>query len=422
MTVLVPELVLDERGVRRGVAVAIEEGRIAAVPPARAAPAEARRLEGVALCPGFVSAHSHAFQRELRGRAERPGASDFWRWRDAMYELAAALEPETMRAAAERCFRQLRGAGFTAVGEFHYVHHRPDGTPYAPPNALAEAVCEAAEAAGIRIVLLLAAYERGGASLPATGAQRRFCDVSVEAFLERVEALRAWAERRPLVDVGVAPHSVRAVSRGWLERLAAYSDERGLPLHVHAGEQPREVAECLEEHGLRPVELLAETGALGPRTTVVHATHVSAREVELLAAARATVCVCPTTEGNLGDGWPPARELAASGVPLAIGTDANLRLDPLEELRELETCARRQALARGVLGLGAVLAAGWSAGARALGLAPAGVAPGAPADLVALDLRHPTLAGVADEDLAAALVFSGDASLVHATWVAGERR
>jgi len=385
--------VLDESGVRRGCAVAIADGVIDAV--LEEVPPDAERLERIALAPGFANAHSHAFQRELRGRVERPG--DFWSWRDEMYRLAASLDPETIHASSHTCYAQMRRAGYTSVCEFHYVHHRPDGRPYDEPNALAHAVCEAAEAAGLRITLLLVAYERGG--------EPRFRDPDVDTFLSRVESLRGWARNRPFVEVGVAPHSVRAVSRAWLERLAELEG----PLHVHADEQRREIDECLAEHGLRPVELLAETGVLAARTTVVHATHADAREVELLATSGATVCLCPTTEANLGDGWPPTAELVAAGVPLAIGSDSNVRLDPLEELREVETVARRVAECRQVVDLTTLLRAAW----------PTRIEPGAPADLVALDLRNDALACVRDEDLAAALVFGGDASTVVRTWVAG---
>lgn len=393
MTILAPELVLDGSGVRRGCAISISDGVVEAV--LGEIPAAAERLDGVALAPGFVNAHSHAFQRELRGRVERPG--DFWSWRDEMYRLAASLEPESIHEISRRCYAQMRRAGYTRVYEFHYVHHRPDGTPYDEPNVLAHAVCEAAELEGLRITLLLVAYERGG--------EPRFRDPDVETFLARVEGLRAWARDRPLVEIGIAPHSVRAVSRAWLERLASVEG----PLHVHADEQRREVDECVAEHGLRPIELLSETGVLSARTTVVHATHADERELELLASSGATVCLCATTEGNLGDGWPPTAELVAAGIPLAIGSDSNVRLDPVEELRDVETVARRVAERRQVVDVRTLLRAAW----------PTLIEAGTPADLVALDLTSDALAGVADDDLAAALVFAGDASAVVRTWVAG---
>jgi formimidoylglutamate deiminase len=397
VTILAPELVLDESGVRRGVAVVVLDGVIDEV--LDEVPEHAERLDGTGLMPGFSNAHSHAFQRNLRGVSERPG--DFWSWREQMCELAANLEPESIYDVSRSCFAQMRRAGYTTVNEFHYVHHRPDGTRYDEPNELAQAVCEAAEAERIRITLLLVAYERGG--------EARFRDPDLDSFLARVQSLRGWAARRPLVSVGVAPHSIRAVSSAWLERLSTVAPE--LPLHVHANEQRGEIERCIAEYGVRPIELLAETGILSPRTTVVHATHADSHEVELLASTGTTVCLCPTTEGNLGDGLPPTAELAAAHVPLVIGSDSNARLDPLEELRELETVARRVAERRHVLDLRTLLWAGWGGGKK--------IMTGSPADLVAIDLGHEALSDVEDEDLAAALVFAGDTTAVVRTWVAG---
>jgi formimidoylglutamate deiminase len=371
---------MDVNGVRHG-ALRIENGLIAEV--LDDAPPDAEPLLGLTLAPGFVNAHSHAFQRDLL--AERPG--DFWSWRDEMYAAAQRLDPHSIYDVARLAFGAMRRAGYTSVCEFHYVHHRPDGGPYDEPNVLAQAVCEAAEAEGIRITLLLVAYERGG--LP------RFRDADVTAFLTRLDALAQWADGRPLVSVALAPHSVRAVSRPWLERLAAVE----LPLHVHADEQLREIEECVAEHGMRPIELLAECGLLSERTTVVHATHADARELELLAESGATVCLCPTTEGNLGDGFPPTEQLVAAGVALAIGRDSNIRIDPFEELRELETVARRVARRRHIVDVPTLLrAGGWGR-----------IAAGAPADLIAVPGVDP-----------AALIFSADAkTAVLRTWVAG---
>jgi formimidoylglutamate deiminase len=431
MTTLVPELCLDAAGVHRDLAVVldVEGGTVDAVIGAAHAPADALRLPGLALAPGFVNCHSHAFQRDLRGRVERVSPErpddDFWTWREAMYAAAHALDPTSMHDVARRCFRQMRRAGYTVCGEFHYVHHQPDGTPYDEPNPLAEAVCTAAEAEGLRICLLLAAYERAGAGLPPTPAQRRFCDPTVDAYLDRLDALAAWAHERPLVTVGAAPHSVRAVSADWLQAIAAYCTERHLPLHVHADEQPREIEECVAEYGVRPVQLLARTGALGPLTTIVHGTHCDADEIAVLAEHGATVCACPTTEANLGDGYVPSAAFLAAGVPMTVGTDSNTRIDPFEELRELEACARRTALRRNVLvrpgdpgPAAVVLDAGWANGWRSLHLPSGGIDAGAPADLVALDLDHDEIAGVADDDLPAAIVFAGSASLVRRSWVA----
>lgn len=429
MTVLLaPEVVLDAAGPRRGLMVELdpEAGVIAAVGPASEG---AVPLPGRVLMPGVANGHSHAFQRDLRGVVERvspEGRDDFWSWRTAMYDLAGRLDPDGIEDVSRRTFREMRAAGFTCVGEFHYVHHRPDGTPYDDPNELAMRVIAAAEAEGIRLVLLLVAYARAGAGRPPEQGQRRFCDPTVDAYLERLEDLRRRVAGRPLVTVGAAPHSVRAVPADWLEAIAAHCDAHALPLHVHACEQHREIEECLAEHGVRPVELLHRTGALGSRTVVVHGTHADDREMDLLAAAGATVCACPATEADLGDGYVPAEALHGRGVPVCVGSDANVLADPFAELRELEFIARRTAGRRNVLvapgedgPTPGLLRAAWRHGPRALGLPEGRIASGAPADLIALDLAHPRIADVADEHLAAAVVFGGGPGLVRETWVGG---
>ena len=319
--------------------------------------------------PGFVNAHSHAFQRALRGKVE---GGDFWAWRESMLDVARGLTPGQVRESYVATYREMRAGGYTAVGEFHYVGF-----------AEAEAAVEAAREAGVELVLLLAAYGRGGLD--------RFRQSSSADYLRQVEALRAAGAR-----VGLAPHSVRACPREWLEEIGAYGERERLVLHVHADEQPREIEECLAEHGLRPVELLGETGCLGPRTTIVHATHADARELDLLAEHGAGVCICPTTEANLGDGFPPLEALLERGVPICIGSDSNVRIDPLEELRELEGTARRLTLGRNVIPVEELLAIGGEAGARALGI-------DAWPD-VEVDLGHRSLLGVERDDVPAALV------------------
>jgi formimidoylglutamate deiminase len=319
--------------------------------------------------PGFVNAHSHAFQRALRGKTE---GGDFWAWRESMLDVAGGLTPGHVREGYVETYREMRAAGDTAVGEFHYVG-----------LAEAHAAVEAAREAGIELVLLLSAYGRGGID--------RFRQGSVADYLGQVEELAGAGAR-----VGLAPHSVRACPREWLEEIGAYGAREGLVLHVHADEQPREIEECLVEHGLRPIELLAETGCLGPRTTVVHGTHADERELDLLAEAGARVCLCPTTESNLGDGFPPLEGLLAREVPLCIGSDSNVRIDPLEELREIEGIARRQQLRRNVIAVERLLEIGAGEGAAALGLdewAP-----------VEIDLEHSSLRGVERDDVPAALV------------------
>jgi formimidoylglutamate deiminase len=408
---LLPDLLLDARDARDGVAVTVEDGRVVEVGPTT----DGERLPGRALAPGFVNAHSHAFQRELRGRVERrdPDHSedDFWTWRERMYALAEGLDPASIHEASRRCYREMLRAGYTSVAEFHYVHHRPDGAPYDDPNTLAKAVAEAAEEEGMRIVLLPVAYARGG--IP------RFRDAAAGGFLERVDALRSWAKGRELVEVGAAAHSVRAVPRGWLEELAGYARRNDLPLHVHADEQPREVEECREQYGIRPIELLAETGSLGPHTTVVHATHADERELGLLAEHGSRVCACPTTEGNLGDGFLPAQAILRLGVGLQLGSDSHVRIDPFEELREIETNARRLSGRRNLLvAPGEDSPASWLLRA---GWGRDGLEPGNPADFVEIDLEHPAVADVEGGDLPAALVFGAGSEVVAATWVAGRR-
>ena len=409
---LVPDLLLDARGVRAPTGLTVEDGRVTDTGPAATG---GERLPGRALAPGFVNAHSHAFQRGLRGRVERADPDhphdDFWTWRERMYSLAESLDPASIREVSEKCYREMLSAGYTSVAEFHYVHHRPDGKPYEDPNALAKALAEAAQEVGIRLMLLPVAYARGG--IP------RFRDAGVERFLERVDALRGWAKERPLLEVGVAAHSIRAVPRGWLERIGEYAHRNGLPLHIHADEQPREIDECQKEHGMRPIELLAATGFLGLQTVVVHATHADEHELGLLAEHGSWVCACPTTEGNLGDGFLPAERILQLGISLCVGSDSHVRLDPFEEIREIETGARRLSGRRNVLiepGEDSptpwLLRAGWQR---------EGFEPWGPADFIEIDLEHPAVADVEEKDLPSALVFGAGSGVVRAAWVAGRR-
>jgi formimidoylglutamate deiminase len=311
--------------------------------------------------PGFVDAHCHAFQRALRGRS---GGGDFWAWRDLMLAEAERQTPDLVRSGYAQVYGELRSAGYTAVGEFHYLGF-----------AEALAAVDAAAEAGITIVLLLAAYGRGG--LP------RFRQESVAEYLRQVEDLRGRG-----VAVGLAPHSVRACAPDWLEEIGRYAAAERLPLHVHADEQPREIEECVAEHGLRPIELLDRTGCLTERTTVVHATHADGAELDLLAHAGARICACPTTEANLGDGFLPVERVCTRGIGICIGSDSNVRIDPLEELRELEGIARRQAGRRNVIATETLLCFGADEGAGALGLERW--------DDVEVDLGHPALRGVED--------------------------
>jgi formimidoylglutamate deiminase len=316
---------------------------------------------------------------------------------------------------AARAYAEMAAAGYGVVGEFHYVHHQPDGTPYDEPNELAIAVAEAALDAGLQIVLLPAAYHRDGwdgADRPPQEGQRRFCDPDPDTFLARVDALREWAASRDGVEVGVAAHSVRAVPAAWLEAIASYAERHGLVRHVHAHEQRRELEECAAEHGCSPIELLERTGFLGPRTSIIHGIHVSELDVELLVASDTIVISCPTTEGNLGDGFLPAMAYRDAGVRLAIGSDSQVRIDPFEEVRELETGARRERqLRHGLLaGTGDLWGELARNGRASLGLGEADDAAGT----VELDLDHPDLRGVREEDLPLALATCASAGVVVA--------
>ena len=330
--------------------------------------------------PGFVNAHSHAFQRALRGRA---ADGDFWAWREGMLDEAGRQTEASVRALYSRTYREMRAAGFTAVGEFHYL---------GAETALAAA--EAAEEAGIVFVCVYAAYARGG--LP------RMRQESVTAYLDELERLR---ERG--LAVAVAPHSVRACPRDWLEQLGRYAREQALPLHVHADEQPRELEECIAEHGLRPIELLADCGCLGERTTVVHATHANGVELDLLRDSGSTICACPTTEADLGDGFLPAIRIRHRGIPLCVGSDSNVRIDPFEELRQLEGIARRQDGRRNVFSTGEL----WEIGA-----ANGGIARGLDtSQAIEIDPTHRSLEGVAEEHVRAALIAGCGADVVSSS-------
>jgi len=311
--------------------------------------------------PGFVDAHSHGFQRALRGRA---GGADFWGWRELMLAEAERQTPELVRREYAQVYRELRAAGYTAVGEFHYLGF---------DEALAAVA--AAEEAELRIVVLLAAYGRGGLA--------RFRQASVAEYLKQVDDLRSRG-----IPVGVAPHSVRACPADWLEEIGRYAIAEQLPLHVHADEQRREIEECLAEHGLRPIELLDRTGCLSERTTVVHATHADGAELDLVARAGARICACPTTEANLGDGFLPVERIRTRGIGLCIGSDSNVRIDPLEELRELEGIVRRQTGRRNVIPSETLLRVGGDEGAGSLALEEW--------DDIQVDLSHPSLRGVDD--------------------------
>jgi formimidoylglutamate deiminase len=438
-----PDLLVADGRVRAGAALVVSEtGAVASVGPPPPG-AELHQLPGAAILPAFASAHGHSFQRALRGRTEwrADGSgvrSTFWTWREAMYAVAARLSPDDLHAVARLAFHELARAGVAVAGEFHYVQHDPAGRPYADPDALAVAVVEAAREVGIRIVLLRAAYARSGAGRADDPAQRRFVEGDPAAAVAALERLMSRFRGAAGVSFGLAPHSVRACPAEWIRDLAGEAARRELPLHLHVSEQPREVQECVAEHGVPPVLLLERLGALGPRTTAVHAIHLSDAEVRALGGAH--VCACPTTERNLGDGVVPADRLLAAGARLSLGVDSHAQADLLEEARELELHLRLVTGQRAVLqaapaeqvpsGRGAVgaridavawtlLTAATAGGYASLGLRGGRLAPGEPADFLAVELDHPAVAGATAEDLLPALVFGASSGAITSLWVGG---
>jgi len=427
-----PDLLVAGGRVHEGASLSVAGGAVVSV--GEPAPGFARvRLAGKALLPGLVSAHGHSFQRAIRGRTQvrHAGRSDFWSWRDAMYRAAARLDPEDVHAVARMAFHEAARAGVTAVGEFHYLSRDPAGRGYEEPDLLAREVIRAAREVGIRIALLRTAYARGGAGIAASPEQLRFVDGSPEEAVESALRLAGIGRRDPAVTVGLAPHSVRACPAEWIGVLAGEARRRGWPLHVHVSEQPAEVEQCRAEHGLTPVELLERLGALGPSTTAVHAIHLAPGDVEALGRTQTTVCACPTTERDLGDGVVPADDLLRAGASLALGTDSYVQVDLLEEARSLEGNLRLLRRQRGILapsgGDGRVdaLAARLHAiastgGMRSIGVPGGTLAPGDPADFVALDLGDPSIAGATAADLLPVVLFSAARTAVRDVVVGGE--
>jgi len=376
------------------------------------------RVPGATLLrlPALATAHSHAFQRQMRGLAQRRGngpADDFWTWRSHMYAVAEKLDPESLFEISRVAFRELRSAGVYTVGEFHYVHHQSDGTPYEDRTILNQRVIDAARSEGLRIALLRVAYHRGGPSKGLEPAQRRFCDPDVEDVLRDVDDLSSRYVGDPDVRIGIAPHSVRAVPPSWLAPLREYAETHKLPLHMHVAEQRQETEECLRETGRRPVELVADHGLLGPRFVAVHATHLAPHEARLLGAAGAFACICATTERDLGDGLPDVSALRAAGVRLCTGIDSHVLTDPFDDMRSLETHERLRTQTRITFQpLGGRTPAeqlwheGSHEGAAACGFEDAGAH-------VVLDGEHAALRLVDSDHLLDAIVFSGGPGLVR---------
>ena len=374
--------------VRADVTVTTADGRFTHV--GGTPPTGVHRLDGLTV-PGLASCHSHAFHRALRGRTQRGGGS-FWSWRDQMYDAAARLDPDRYRELATAVFAELAAGGVTSVGEFHYVHHQPDGTAYDDPNVMGLALIEAARTVGIRIALLDTCYLTSGVGRVPEGVQRRFSDGSGLAWQERADELTV--EEGGDVVVGAAIHSVRAVPLDDMRLVAEWADRFEVPLHVHLSEQVAENEECRDAYGRTPTEVLAEAGALGDRTTAVHATHLTEADVALLGSQSCHTCLCPTTERDLGDGVGPATALRDAGVGLTLGSDSHAVTDLFEEMRAVETDERLVSHARGHWDAAGLLAAATATGHGSLGFGDAGrIAVGARADLVTLDLTSPRTAG-----------------------------
>jgi formiminoglutamate deiminase len=405
-----------EQGVAERVLVEVEGERIAAVTEGADPPAGATRLAGITV-PGLANGHSHAFHRALRGRTHR-GKGDFWSWRDLMYQVAAVLDPDRYLALATATYAEMALAGITAVGEFHYLHHDPAGRPYADPNRMGEALAEAAGRAGIRLTLLDTCYLRGGLDgRPLAGVQVRFGDGDADGWAARAGALRD----RPGLRVGAAVHSVRAVDPAAMAAVAAWAAGRGAPLHLHLSEQRAENEACLAATGRTPAALASSAGVLGPRTTAVHATHLSGEDVARLGATGTTACFCPTTERDLADGVGPARALADAGSPLCLGSDSHAVTDLFEEARAVELDERLATERRGHHRPADLLAAATGSGMDALGWDAGRLAPGRLADLVTVRLDSVRLAGARPADVVDHLVFAATAADVTSVVASGRQ-
>jgi formiminoglutamate deiminase len=399
----------------RGVLVETDDGLITSVTTGVAAPTHATRLSGIVL-PGLANAHSHAFHRALRSRTQ-VGAGTFWTWRDDMYRLAATLDPDSYHRLARATFAEMVLAGVTCVGEFHYLHHAPDGRRYGDPNEFGRAMIAAASEAGLRITLLDTCYlsagiDPDGAMRPVEGPQLRFSDGTASGWAERVEGLTV--DGAPHARVGAAIHSVRAVDPDSMRAIAGWASRDGRVVHAHVSEQPAENEQCHLAYSRSPLGLLADVGVLGAQFTAVHATHVTAHDVSLLATTGSGVCMCPTTERDLADGIAPTAQFRDAGVPMCLGSDSQAVIDLFQEARAVELDERLASGTRGNHRVAELLAAATSQGHAALGW-PAGgrIAVGAPADLVAVDLGTPRTVGVDDDSALAAVVYaatSGDVS------------
>jgi formimidoylglutamate deiminase len=395
--------------------------------------AKAHRLMRRFVIPGLVNGHSHTFQRAIRGRTEVRTTTEpdtFWTWREKMYSAAARLKPEEIYATARMAFLEMVLSGITTVGEFHYLHHQADGTPYSDRNLLAKLIIQAARDIGIRVALLRTAYSRAGFKRAPNPGQARFITPGSDDFIEDTEALFRWVQQEGLtnfVNIGVAPHSLRAVPIEYVRAIRGYANQCGIPLHMHVAEQPAEIEQCRAEHGRSPVDLLHEEQILSERFTAIHAIHISEAEAQLLARSKCTVCACPTSERNLADGAVPAHWLLREGGRISLGSDSQIQIDLFEDARLLEYHLRMKQLERVVLAskeghdlAQRLFAMTTKEGARSLCLAVGELAIGRPADFVSMDLDDPSVAGGEPGALLEQLLFSAERSAVREVFVYGK--
>ncbi len=426
-----PELIYADGRFHSGRAIACDiHGQIA---PAASEVIEPTRLKNRALLPGLINAHSHAFQRVIRGRTEyrtTESKDSFWTWREMMYSAAARLTPEDVYDASRMAFLEMALSGITAVGEFHYLHQTPDGQPYNDPNLIAKEVVRAARDVGLRIALLRVAYARSGYETEANPQQRRFIEDDPETYLKNLERLIKDLGDSDSSWAGLAPHSVRAVPLEYLRTVIEFGNRNKLLVHMHVAEQPAEVSACIAEYRRSPVALLATEGLLSDRFTAVHAIHVSAKGVAMMNSARAIVCACPTTERNLGDGVVPADLYFEHEVRVSLGTDSHVEIDLLEDARELEYHLRLQKTARVVLSsetdqTKSALAArlfecATTHGAASIGSSGGVLETGQAADFFTVDLDDPSIAGASEDDLLSSIVFSLSRTAVKDVVVGGK--
>ena len=411
-------------GWAKDVRIEIAGGRTTKVEAGAAAkPADAR---AAILLPGMPDVHSHAFQRGMAGLAETrgPGADSFWSWREVMYRFALSMTPDHVEAVAAQLYAEMLEAGFTRVGEFHYLHHDIDGRPYADIAEMAGRIAAAASRTGIGLTLLPVFYAHSGfGGQKPTQGQRRFIN-DLNGFARLIESSRKAVESIPEAVVGVAPHSLRAVTPKELAAVTAMAPDS--PIHIHVAEQMREVEDCIGWSGARPVEWLLRHADIDQRWCLIHATHMTEAETKEMARAGAIAGLCPITEANLGDGAFPGRRFIAKGGRFGVGSDSNVLIGVADELRQLEYSQRLARQARNVLAKPgqsngrALFDAAVAGGSVALGAGNGGLAAGAPADFVSLDASHPSLAGKAGDAILDAWIFANGAR-VDRVWVRGKK-